>query len=105
MEKHTPYLVMLMIGLLLGRVVPLHELEIVEVTTLFILAFCHRGEILNGLRRLATRPQVRAYVVPRYAKAHHGVVTFGVVRIIAFTAGILFGGLLLVLDALHRAAH
>jgi hypothetical protein len=27
------------------------------------------------------------------------------VKILAFAAGILFGGLLLVLDALHRAAH
>jgi hypothetical protein len=33
------------------------------------------------------------------------VVTLGVVKIIAFAAGILFGGLLLALDALHRAAH
>jgi hypothetical protein len=105
MQKNTPYLLMLMVGLLLGRLVPLHELEIVEVTTLFILAFCHRGDILNGIRRVATRPQVRAYVVPRYAKAHHGVATFGVVKMIAFAAGILFGGLLLALDALHRAAH
>ena len=104
MEKNTPYLLMLMVGLLLGRLVPLHELEIVEVTTLFILAFCHRGDILNGIRRLATRNQVRAYVVPRYAKAHHGVMTFGVVKLLAFAAGILFGGLLLALDALHRAA-
>ena len=104
MEKNTPYLLMLMVGLLLGRLVPLHELEIVVITTLFIVAFCYRGDLLNGLRRLATRPQVRAYVEPRYAKAHHGVVTFGVVKIIAFAAGILFGGLLLALDALHRAA-
>lgn len=72
---------------------------------LMFLAFCDRGDLRNGLRRLAIRPQVRAYVVPRYAKAHHGVVTFGVVKTIAFAAGILFGGLLLVLDALHRAAH
>ena len=105
MEKNTPYLLMLLTGLLLGRLVPLHELEIVEVTTLFIVAFCHRGDILNGIRRVAMRSQVRAYVVPRYAKAHQGVVTFGVVKIIAFAAGILFGGLLLALDALHRAAH
>ena len=105
MEKNTPYLLMLMVGLLLGRLVPLQKLEIVEITTLFILAFCHRGDILNGFRRIATRPQIRAYVVPRYAKAHHGVVTFGVVKIIAFAAGILFGGLLLALDAMHRAAH
>jgi hypothetical protein len=33
------------------------------------------------------------------------VAAFGVVKTIAFAAGILFGGLLLVLDALHRAAH
>jgi hypothetical protein len=105
MEKNTLYLLMLMVGLLFGRLVPLHELEIVEITTLFIVAFCHRGDILNGLRRLAIRPQIRAYVVPRYAKAHNGVVTVGVVKTIAFAAGILFGGFLLVLDALHRAAH
>jgi hypothetical protein len=105
MEKNTLYLLMLMVGLLLGRLVPLHELEIVEITTLFIVAFCHRGDILNGLRRLAIRPPIRAYVVPRYAKAHHGVAAFGVVKIIAFAAGILFGGLLLALDAMHRAAH
>lgn len=105
MEKNTLYLLMLIVGLLLGRLVPLHELEIVEITTLFILAFCHRGDILNGLRRLAIRPQVRAYVVPRYAKAHHDVAAFGVVKTIAFAAGILFGAFLLALDALHRAAH
>ena len=104
-ERNTPYLLMLMVGLLLGRLVPLHELEIVVITTLFIVVFCHRGDLLNGLRRLATRPQVRAYVVPRYAKAHHGVVALGVVKIIALAAGILFGGLLLALDAMHRAAH
>ena len=105
MEKNTPYLVMLMAGLLLGRLVSFQHLKIVEITGLLFLAFCHRGDLLNGLRRLATRPQVRAYVIPRYAKAHQGVVTFGVVKIIAFAAGILFGGLLLPLDALHRAAH
>ena len=105
MEKNTLYLLMLMVGLLLGRLVPLHELEIVVITTLFIVAFCHRGDILNGLRGVATRPPIRAYVVPRYAKAHHGVVCFGVVKTIALAAGILFGGLLLALDALHRAAH
>lgn len=105
MEKNTLYLLMLMVGLLLGRLVPLHELEIVEITTLFIVAFCHRGDLLNGLRGVATRPQVRAYVVPRYAKAHQHVASFGVLKIIAFAAGILFGGLLLALDALHRAAH
>ena len=104
-ERNTPYLLMLMVGLFLGRLVPLHELGIVVITTLFIVVFLHRGDLLNGLRRLATRPQVRAYVVPRYAKAHHGVATFGVVKILAFAAGILFGGLLLALDALHRAAH
>ena len=105
MEKNTLYLLMLMVGLLLGRLVPLHELEIVEITTLFILAFCHRGDFLNGLRRLAIRRQIRAYVVPRYAKAHLPVASFGVVKILAFAAGILFGGLLLAVDALHRAAH
>jgi hypothetical protein len=105
MEKNTPCLLMLMVGLLLGRLVPLPQLEVVEITTLFILAFCYRGNVLNGLRRVATRPQVRAYVVPRYAKAHHGVAAFGVVKMIAFAAGILFGGLLLAVDALHRAAH
>lgn len=96
---------MLMVGLLLGRLVPLPQLEVVEITTLFILAFCHRGNILNGVRRLATRPQVRAYVVPRYAKAHQHVASFGVVKMIAFAAGILLGGLLLAVDALQRAAH
>jgi len=105
MEKNTGYLLMLMVGLLLGRLVPLHELGIVEITTLSILAFCHRGEIVNGIKRLATRPQVRAYVVPRYAKAHHGVVSLGGVKTIAFAAGILFGALMLLLDALHRLAH
>ena len=105
MEKNTPYLLMLMAGLLLGRLVSFQHLKIVEMTGLLFLAFCHRGDLLNGLRRLSTRPQVRAYVVPRYAKAHHGVVALGVVKIIALAAGILFGGLLLALDALHRAAH
>ncbi|HZQ54051.1 MAG TPA: hypothetical protein VFB14_17750 [Bryobacteraceae bacterium] len=105
MEKNTPCLLMLMVGLLLGRLVPLPQLEVVEITTLFILAFCHRGNILNGVRRLATRPQVRAYVVPRYAKAHQHVASFGVVKMIAFAAGILLGGLLLAVDALQRAAH
>jgi hypothetical protein len=105
MEKNTPYLLMLMVGLLLGRLVPLPQLEVVEITTLFILAFCHRGDILNGLRRLAIRPQVRGYVVPRYAKVHQYLVTFGLVRTAAFAAGILFGGLLLFLDAMHRTAH
>ena len=105
MEENTPYLVMLMAGLLLGRLVSFQHLKIVEVTTLFIVAFCHRGDILNGIRRLATRPQVRAYVVPRYAKARQHVASFGLVKPLAFAAGILFGGLLLALDALHRAAH
>ena len=105
MEKNTPYLLMLMVGLLLGRVVPLQKLEVVEITTLLILAFCHRGDLLNGLRRLATQSQVRAYVVPRYAKAQQRVVTFGVVKTFAFTAGLLFGALVLLLDAMHRAAH
>jgi hypothetical protein len=105
MEKNTPYLLILMAGLLLGRLLSFQHLKIVEITGLLFLAFCHRGDILNGLRRLAIRPQIRAYVVPRYAKAHNGVVTVGVVKTIAFAAGILFGGFLLVLDALHRAAH
>ena len=105
MEKHTPYLLMLMAGLLLGRVVRPQKLEIVEITTLSILAFCHRGDIFRAIQRVATRPQVRAYVVPRYARAHQHVVSFGVTKIIAFAAGILFGGLLLILDALHRMAN
>ena len=105
MEKNTPYLLMLMAGLLLGRLLSFQHLKIVEITGLLFLAFCHRGDLFNGLRRLAIRPQVRAYVVPRCAKAHDFVVSFGVVKTIAFAAGILFGGLLLVLDALHRAAH
>jgi hypothetical protein len=105
MEKNTPYLLMLMAGLLLGRVLSFQQLKIVEITGLLFLAFCHRGDLLDGLRRLATRPQVRAYVVPRYAKAHHGVAAFGVVKTIAFVAGILFGAFLLALHALHRAAH
>ena len=105
MEKNTPYLLMLMAGLLLGRLVSFQHLKVVEMTGLLFLAFCHRGDLLNGLRRVAIQPQVRAYVVPRYAKARYGVVTFGVVKIFAFAAGILFGGLLLTLDALHRAAH
>ena len=105
MEKNTPYLLMLLVGLLLGRLVPLQKLEIVEITTLFILAFCHRGDILNELRRVATQPQVWAYFVPRYAKAHQHVASFGVLKIIAFAAGILFGALMLLLDATHRMAH
>jgi hypothetical protein len=104
MEKNTPYLLMLMAGLLLGRFISFQHLKIVEITTLSILTFCHRGEILTAIQRLATRPQVRAYVVPRYSKAHQHVVSFGLTKI-AFAAGILFGGLLLVLDALHRTAH
>jgi hypothetical protein len=105
MEKNTPYLLMLMAGLLLGRLVSFQHLKIVEITGLLFLAFCHRGDLLDGLRRLAIRPQIRAYVVPRYAKAHHSVAAFGVVKTIAFAAGILFGAFLLALDALHRAAH
>jgi len=105
MEKNTPYLLMMMAGLLLGRFISFQHLKVVEITVLSILAFCHRGDIFRALQRLATRPQVRAYVVPRYSKAHQHVVTFGVVKIIAFAAGILFGGLMLALDALHRMAH
>ena len=105
MEKNSPYLLMLMAGLLLGRLIRLEYLAIAEITSLFILAFCHRSEILRVLQRLATRPQVRAYVVPRYAKAHQRVATFGGMKTVAFAAGILFGALMLLVDALHRLAH
>ena len=105
MEKNTPYLLMLMAGLLVGRLVSFQHLKIAEMTGLLFLAFCHRGDLLNGLRRVAIRPQVRAYLVPRYAKAHHGVVAPSVVKMIALAAGILFGGLLLFLDAMYRKAH
>jgi len=80
MEKNTPYLLMLMAGLLVGRLLSSQHLKIVEITGQLFLAFCHRGDLLDGLRRLAIRPHIRAYVVPRYAKAHHGVAAFGVVK-------------------------
>jgi hypothetical protein len=72
MEKNTPYLVMLMAGLLLGRLVSFQHLKIVEITGLLFLAFCYRGDILNGLRRLATRPKsgpTLYRVMPRHITA------------------------------------
>ena len=105
MKERTSTILTLMIGLLFGRLVTRHDLKIIELTGLSMLAVCYAREILDGIKRLATRPQVRAYVVPRYPKAHHGVMTFGVAKIIAFALGILFGGLLLVLDALNRMTH
>lgn len=105
MKERTSTILMLMIGLLFGRLVTRHDLKIIELTGLSLLVVCYGREILDGIKRLVTRPQVRAYVVPRYAGAHQRLVTLGVTKIIAFAAGILFGGLLLVLDALHRMAH
>jgi hypothetical protein len=49
MEKNTPYLLMLMAGLLLGRLLSFQHLKIVEITGLLFLAFCHGGDPLDGL--------------------------------------------------------
>jgi hypothetical protein len=105
MKERTSTILILMIGLLFGSLVTSHDLKIIELTGLSMLAVCYASEILDGIKRLGTRPQVRAYVVPRYAKAHHHMVSMGGVKTIALAAGILFGALLLLLDALHRLAH
>lgn len=105
MQRHTPLVLTLMAGLLLGRLVRLHDLEVAEVTCLFLLAICYRSEILDGIQRFAARPAVRAYVVPRSARVHGMVLAAGVIKRLILAAAILFGGLLLIVDALRRTNH
>jgi hypothetical protein len=102
MQKHTSTILTLMIGLLLGRLVTLHDLGVMELTGLFLLALCYRSEIWNGIQRLATRPAVRAYVAPQSTRVHGILWSIGVIRKLVIAAALLFGGLLLLLDALHR---
>ncbi len=92
MKEHTSTILTLMIGLLFSRLVSRHDLKIIEFTGLSMLVVCYGREILDGIKRLATRPQVRAYVAPRYAGAHQRLVTFGVAKMVGFAAGFSLAG-------------
>ena len=102
MQKHTSTILTLMIGLLLGRLVNLHDLGVMELTGLFLLAICYRSEIWDGIKRLVTRPAVRAYAAPQSARIHGIVVTISVIKKLVIAAVLLFGGLMLIMDAINR---
>lgn len=101
-KKHTSRILMLMIGLFAGRLVSLHEMEVAELTGLSILIVCHGSEIWDGIQQFATRPAVRVYASPRAAQVQGLVLSFSLLKKLAFVAGIAFGGLMLILDAMHR---
>ena len=102
MQKHTSTILTMMIGLLFGRLVTLHDLGIMELTGLSLLAICHRSEIWDGIQRFASRPAVCAYTAPRSAQVHGLVLSFRFAQRLAITVALVFGGLMLILDATHR---
>ncbi len=101
-NKHTSRILMVMIGLLAGRLTTRQQMEIAELTGLSFLLLCHGNEIWETIQQFATRPAVRAYVSPRAAQVQGLVLSIGLLKRLAFVAGIAFGGLMLILDAMHR---
>ncbi len=101
-KKHTSRILLVMIGLPAGRLVSLHAMEVAELTGLSMLILCHGREIWDGIKQFATRPAVRAYASPRAARVQGLVLSFSLLKKLAFVAGLAFGGLMLLLDAMHR---
>src|SRR5258708_3180655 len=77
MQKHTWTILMLMTGLLSGRLVSFHDIAVIEVAGLAMLILCHGSEIWNGINRFATRPAVRTYVAPRASRVNGLVLSSG----------------------------
>lgn len=102
MQKHTSTILTLMMGLLLGRSVTLHDLGVMEITGLFLLAVCYRSEIWDGIQRFATRPAVRTYAVRRSAQVQGLVFSLSLLKKLAIAASLAFGALMLILDAMNR---
>ncbi len=101
-NKHTSRIVMVMIGLLAGRLVTLQQMEVAELTGLSFLLLCHGNEIWDAIQRFAARPAVRAYASPRAAQVQGLMLSMSLLKRLAFMAGLAFGGLMLLLDAMHR---
>lgn len=100
--QKTTILLVLMVGALLGRVVNLRDLGLMELTGLFMLAVCYHSEIWSGIKDLAKRPSVRIYARQRVTQVRAFAFSASWFQKLAFLAGIAFGGLLLVLDAMNR---
>ncbi len=101
-NKHTSRILMVMIGLLAGRFISLQQMEVAELTGLSFLLLCNAKEIWDFIQQFATRPAVRAYASPRAAQIQGFVLSFSLLKKLAFVAGLAFGGLMLLLDAMHR---
>ena len=101
-NKYTSRILMVMIGLLAGRLITLQQMEVAELTGLSFLLLCNGREIWDFIQQFATRPAVRAYVAPRAAQVQGLVLSVSLLKRLAFVAGLAFGGLMLLLDAMHR---
>ena len=109
MEKnHTSKILMVMIGLLAGRLISLQSMEVAELTGLFFLIVINGNEIWEALKNFAAKPAVRTYVAPRAAQGPRPaqgqglVISASLLKKLVLLAGLVFGGLMLILDAIHR---
>ena len=101
-NKHASRILMVMMGLLAGRLITLQQMEVAELTGLSFLLLCNAKEIWDFIQQFATRPAVRSYAVPRAAQVHGLVLSVSLLKKLAFVAGLAFGGLMLIMDAMHR---
>ncbi len=101
-RTYTMMSLMLMTGLFAGRFVSFHDLKVAELTGLSLLLLCHAKEIWEAIQQFATRPAVRASVAPRAAQIQGFVISMGLLKKLALVAGVALGGLMLILDAIHR---
>lgn len=108
MQKQTPLMVGALLGLLVGRLVDLHEMKVIELTGLACLIFSYGSEIWEAVKKFAAKPAVRTYlsphryVSPRSAQGQRLVLSSSFPQKLAFLAGLAFGGLILIFDAMHR---
>ncbi len=101
-QTFTIVTVMLMTGMMAGRFVNLHDLKVAELTGLSLLTLSYGSEIWELVKKLAARPTVRTYLSSRAAQGQGLVISSSLLKKLAFIAGLVFGGLMLILDAMHR---